>query len=106
MTLPGSPYLMTDRHLRRVGKDCLISFEVSLYSVPAKKIAWGPRRVTGGWPERRHPLPWAGSVRGELLATHPRSQVRGTWIVDERHWDGLTDGHTRATVVDLPHRER
>jgi hypothetical protein len=26
--------------------------------------------------------------------------------VQERHWDGLPDGHTRATVVELPHRDR
>ncbi|TAN34269.1 IS21 family transposase, partial [bacterium] len=29
--LPDQPYLVTDKHLRRVGKDCLVSFEASFY---------------------------------------------------------------------------
>lgn len=40
---PSAPYLVTDRHLRRVGKDCLVSFEASLYSVPATAIRAGQR---------------------------------------------------------------
>ena len=32
--LPATPYLVAEQHLRRVGKDALISFEASLYSVP------------------------------------------------------------------------
>ena len=44
--------------------------------------------------------------RATLLATHPRSRVRGAWVVEESHWDGLPDGHTRATVIELPHRDR
>ena len=43
LALPEQPYLVTDRHLRRVGRDCLISFEVSRYSVPARKIRAGQR---------------------------------------------------------------
>ena len=45
-----------------------------------------------------------------LLATHPRAVGRGARIVDETHWDGLPDGHTRAvTTGDTsppPRRER
>lgn len=41
--LPAVPYLVTDRYLRRVGKDCLVSFEASLYSVPAARIRAGQR---------------------------------------------------------------
>jgi hypothetical protein len=32
--LPERPYVVCDRHIRRVGKDCLVSFEASYYSVP------------------------------------------------------------------------
>jgi hypothetical protein len=39
--LPATPYLVADRHLRRVGKDCLVSFEASRYSVPAKRVRSG-----------------------------------------------------------------
>lgn len=105
-SLPSSPYLVTDRHLRRVGKDCLVSFEASLYSVPASKIRPAERvelRVDADT-VAIHAL--GGKRPGELLTSHPRSPVRGAWVVDERHWDGLPDGHTRATVVELPHRDR
>ena len=36
--LPERPYVVCDRHLRSVGKDCLISFEASLYSVPWRTV--------------------------------------------------------------------
>ena len=99
--LPDKPYLVTDRHLRRVGRDCLISFEASLYSLPAVKIRAGQRvevRV-GAELVAIHSLPTAAGV-GELLAVHPRAASRGSWVVDEAHWNGLPDGHTRATVVE------
>lgn len=41
--LPEQPYLVTEKHLRRVGKDCLVSFEASCYSVPARQIRAGQR---------------------------------------------------------------
>lgn len=36
--IPSKPYLVTDRHLRHVGKDCLVAFEANLYAVPAAKV--------------------------------------------------------------------
>ena len=39
---------------------------------------------------------------GGLLAVHPRARLRGQWVVDESHWDGLPDGRTRATILDPP----
>jgi hypothetical protein len=39
--LPEQPYLVTDKHLRRVGKDYLVSSEASLYSVPAHRVRAG-----------------------------------------------------------------
>jgi transposase len=101
LALPEQPYLVTDRHLRRVGKDCLISFEASLYSVPAGKIRAGQRvelRVSSDL-IAIHALPTDTGV-GELLAIHPRAATRGSWVVDAAHWDGLPDGHTRATVIE------
>jgi hypothetical protein len=41
--LPERLYLVAERHLRRVGKDCLISFEASCYSVPARLVRPGQR---------------------------------------------------------------
>ena len=96
--LPATAYVVTEVHTRRVGKDCLISFEGSCYSVPARLIR-ALQRV-----EVRpsidtitiRALPGDG---GQLLATHPRATKSGTWVVDESHWDGLPDGHTRATTT-------
>jgi hypothetical protein len=50
--LPPTPYLVTDKHLRRVGKDALISFEASYYSMPAARIRPGQRVAV-----RRSPTP-------------------------------------------------
>ena len=36
---------------------------------------------------------------GGLLAVHARARKRGSWVVDEAHWDGLPDGHTRAVTA-------
>jgi transposase len=99
LPLPAQPYLVTERHLRRAGKDCLVSFEASLYSVPARAIRPGQRlelRVTQDLVAIHQP----GS--GQLLAVHPRATARGSWVVDQAHWEGLPDGHTRATTLDPP----
>lgn len=105
--LPPVPYLVTDRHLRRVGKDCLVSFEASLYSVPAARVHAGQRVELRVTPElvAVHALAAAdhGADRcapGELLAVHPRAATRGSWVVDEGHWAGLPDGRGRATLVE------
>jgi hypothetical protein len=99
--LPTAPFLVTDAHLRRVGKDCLVSFEASLYSVPAKQIRAGKRvelRVAAAQITIH-------ALDGTLLASHVRASVRGSWVIDPSHYDGLPDGHTRATVIEFPHRD-
>ena len=99
VVLPEQPYLVTDKHLRRVGKDCLVSFEASFYSVPARHIRAGQQVElhVGGQVVSISALDVDG---GHWLATHPRATICGSWIVDEAHWDGLPDAHTRAGVVD------
>lgn len=97
--LPEQPYLVTDKHLRRVAKDCLVSFETSFYSVPARSIRPGQRvqlQVDGEVLTIRA----VGADGGGWLATHPRARQRGSWVVDQSHWDGLPDGHTRAVVIE------
>ena len=97
--LPELPYLVADHHLRRVGKDCLILFEASVYSVPAGKVHAGQRvqvRACAGT-IAIHVLDADG---GGVLAVHARAPRRGSWMVDPSHWDGLPDGHTRATIVE------
>jgi transposase len=102
--LPAVPYLVTDRYLRRVGKDCLISFDGSLYSVPAARVR--PRQVVevraGMDTVSIHAQP-ADTIDGaSLLAVHPLATTHGQWMVHPAHWDGLPDGHTRAVCVDPP----
>ena len=98
--LPDQPYLVAEKQLRRVGKDCLISFEASCYSVPARLVRPGQRVQL-----QIHPDPDGDRVSihalggGGWLATHPRATRRGTWVIDQAHRDGLPDGHTRAATT-------
>jgi transposase len=101
--LPEQPYLVTDKHLRRVGKDALVSFEASFYSVPARHVRPGQRvqlQVDGGADGGVITIREVGTDGGAWLATHPRARQRGSWVVDSAHWDGLPDGHTRAVVTE------
>jgi hypothetical protein len=101
--LPVVPYLVADRCLRRVGKDCLVSFEASLYSVPATAVrAAQPVEIRAGVDTIAiHALPLdTPPGQSGVLATHPRALRRGSWVVDPSHWDGLPDGHTRAVLTE------
>lgn len=76
-----------------------MSFEASFYSVPAQQVRAGQRvqlQVDGEVVTIRA----IGAEGAGWLATHPRARQRGSWVVDQSHWDGLPDGHTRAVVVE------
>lgn len=104
LALPEAPYNVTERHLRRVAKDCLISFEGSLYSLPWREVHRPMRvevRVTGD----RVDLHRVGGDTA-LLASHPRSRVKGAWVVDESHWASLpTQTLSAAAEVIVTPRE-
>ncbi|MGH3098859.1 MAG: Mu transposase domain-containing protein, partial [Streptosporangiales bacterium] len=98
--LPAQPYVVADTHTRRVGRDALVSFDASMYSVPASKVRAGQRvelRVSGDT-VAIHTLAGDG---GELLAVHSRAGQRGQWVIDDAHWAGLPDGHTRAVTLEF-----
>lgn len=98
LALPQRPYVVSDRYLRVVGKDALVSFEASLYSVPWTLVRPGQRvelRIT----QDQVDIYTLGS-EPRHLASHARAAARGSWVIDEEHWDGLPDG-TRAH--DGPH---
>lgn len=97
--LPAQPYLVTDKHLRRVGKDALVSFEASFYSVPARSVRPG-QRVQLQTDGETVTIRAVGADGASWLATHPRAGERGSWVVDPAHWDGLPDGHTRAVLTE------
>ncbi|MFD7770467.1 IS21 family transposase [Streptomyces sp. NPDC059787] len=106
--LPETPYLVAERHLRPVGKDCLVAFGGNLYSVPARRVR--PRqlveiRATKSQVMLHSTIADAGGET--LLATHPRAIGRGARVVDETHWDGLPTGKGRRTTTgDVPPHPR
>ncbi|MGW0323231.1 IS21 family transposase [Streptomyces flavidovirens] len=106
--LPPTPYLVAERHLRPVGKDCLVAFGGNLYSVPARKVR--PRqlveiRATKSQVMLHSTVP--DSSGETLLAMHPRAVGRGVRVVEEQHWDGLPTGKGRRTTTgDIPPRPR
>jgi hypothetical protein len=97
--LPQVPYIVADRHLRFVGKDCLVAFDASLYSVPARRIR--PRQMVEVRATKTEVMLHALEPAADgttLLAIHPRATARGQRVADPQHWDGLPDGHTRAVT--------
>lgn len=106
--LPQFGYAVTETHLRRVGRDALISFAGSSYSVAAR-AADGRVTKAGQRVEVRvgveHLEIWRLPVDSPdrtpmLLARHPLAAVRGQMVVDPAHWAELPDGHTRSTTID------
>ncbi|WP_199565765.1 Mu transposase domain-containing protein [Spongiactinospora rosea] len=98
--LPARPYHMVNRHLRHVGKGCLVAFEANLYSVPARKVFHRQLievRASAATISLHATVPDGQGVT--LLAIHPRAVGRGARVVVPAHWDGLPDGYTRATTT-------
>ncbi|WP_434099013.1 Mu transposase domain-containing protein [Streptomyces xantholiticus] len=101
---------MAERHLRPVGKDCLVAFGGNLYSVPARRVR--PRQLVEIRATKSQIMlhSTAADANGEtLLATHPRAIGRGVRVVEETHWDGFPTGKGRRTTtgdVPQPRRER
>jgi len=93
--LPATHYRVSERYLRRVAKDCLISFEGSLYSLPWREVR-RPMHVEVRVSAERISLHRLGGDNA-LLATHVRSRLKGAWVVDESHWAGLPTGTTPAS---------
>jgi hypothetical protein len=103
--LPSTAYVVVQRHLRYVGKDCLVAFDANLYSVPARKVQ--PRQLVEVRATKSQITLHATTPdhQGQtLLAAHPRAVGRGCRVVDERHWDGLPTGAGRRVTAnhDLP----
>ncbi|MGW0826108.1 Mu transposase domain-containing protein [Streptomyces sp. NPDC002845] len=100
--VPPTDYLVTRRHLRHVGKDCLVAFEGNLYSVPARQVRHRQLVEIRAGSDMVFLHSTAPETAGQsLLAAHPRALGRGQRIVDEAHWEGLPDGHTRAVTTSL-----
>ncbi|MGW0819343.1 Mu transposase domain-containing protein [Streptomyces viridiviolaceus] len=102
--LPPTPNLVAERHLRPVGKDCLVAFGGNLYSVPARKVR--PRQLVEVRATKSQVMlhTTVADASGEtLLAMHPRAVGRGIRVVEGAHWDGLPTGKGRRTTTgDVP----
>lgn len=90
--LPAGPYVVSDRHIRTVGKDALIHFDASVYSVPWRLVR--PRQKVELRVTRDTIAIWTLGASPVELAVHERARTKGSWIVDPAHWDGLP-GHTQ-----------
>ncbi|MEU6278661.1 IS21 family transposase [Streptomyces populi] len=98
--LPKTPYAVTQRYLRHVGKDCLVAFDANLYSVPARKVR--PRQLVEIRASKSQVTlhSTVADTNGQtLLAAHRRAVGRGARVVDETHWDGLPTGAGRRVTT-------
>ncbi|MFE2156184.1 hypothetical protein ACFXAO_39840 [Streptomyces lavendulae] len=78
-----TPYVVAQRHLRHVGKDCLVAFYVNLCSVRARKVR--PRQLVEVRVTKSHVMLHAtvADHGGETLpVTHPRAVGRGVTTGD------------------------
>ena len=76
------PYVLQDRALRHVAKDCLVSFQTNRYSVPFRFVG-KPVEVQG---EADRVLIYHD---GKLIVTHPRCEGRHRCISDRMHYAGI-----------------
>lgn len=97
--LPATAYVTSLPQLRTVGKDTLVSFGGSFYSTPARAVRPG-QRVAVHADGDVVTISRAAADGGGVLARHAAATERGSWIIEAGHWDGLPDGHTRATTTD------
>jgi hypothetical protein len=98
--LPPVPYQVTDQFLHRVGKDCLVSFESSRYSLPASEVSAGMTvelRV-GADTVAVH----AFGADPKLLWRHRRARHCGDEQIDPACRNALPDGHTSTTTLTDP----
>lgn len=98
--LPRTPYVVAQRHLRHVGKDCLVAFDANLYSVPARRVRARQLVEIRATKSQISLHSTIADANGEtLLAVHPRAVGRGARVVDDRHWDGLPKGDNRRVTT-------
>jgi transposase len=98
--LPASRYCGARPVIRSVSRDCLLSFDASRYSVP-----WQYAGVTV----------WLRLVRGHtleiyshanaLIATHARATVKGSLVIDKRHYRTAETPHSSIDRIRLRFRE-
>ena len=76
--LPSLPYLVSERHIRTVGKDALLSFEASLDSVPWTLVRPRQRLELRLGPGET--AIYTLSYEPRLPPSHPRARTRGSSV--------------------------
>jgi hypothetical protein len=84
--------VVCERHIRTVGKDALIHFDASVYSVPWRLVR--PREKVELRVTRDTVAVWTLGAHAQQLTVHQRPARKGSWVVNGEHWDGLP-GHTQ-----------
>jgi len=79
LPLPGTPFELTEVRLATLHRDCHVAIDGSYYSAPYTYVG---KRLEAYLFERVVQL-YAGL---DLLATHVRSRVKGTWRTNEAHY--------------------
>jgi transposase len=92
LAAPPTPYVVSERHIRTVGKDALVHFDASVYSVPWRLVR--PRQKVELRVTRDSVAVWTLGADAQRLAVHDRAARKGSWVVNSQHWDGLP-GHTQ-----------
>lgn len=94
LALPAQPYTGSLDVVRKVSRDCLVSFGGSRYSVPhqyAGSRVW-VRGVLGEQVE-------IVEVQGTRIATHALAGTRGVTVICQEHYAGLQQHSPRTTAV-------
>jgi hypothetical protein len=95
--LPAKPYIVADRFLRHVAKDCLVAFDANLYSVPATKVCHRQLvevRACAASVALHSTVPDAQGIT--LLATPARSAA------EHGSWTRGTGGHCQTGIPAPP----
>jgi len=92
-TRGGRAYLIEERSLRYVPKDCLVAFQTNRYSVPYRLAGKRVEVLTDGELIKIY-------HGGELVSCHPRIEGRHRSSVERAHYWGIRAAKPAAAVPD------
>jgi hypothetical protein len=92
-TKNGRAYVIEERSLRYVPKDCLVAFQTNRYSVPCRLVGKRVEVLTDGEMIKIY-------HGGELVSCHPRLEGSYHSSVDRAHYWGIRAAKPAAVVSD------
>lgn len=97
------PYFIESNTVRKVEKDCLISYQGNKYSVPPKYIFIYV--IVAGFDNLLQIY-----CDGEKIATHPISKKKNTAVINKYHYDAIShskhDNDRNAIYNDINYDEK